>query len=68
MKTATTVAEQVNPHSYDLTAVEEALQRLDPDCGRKEWASIGMAIADAFGEDGRQLFDRWSRGDLQGDA
>lgn len=67
-KTATTVAEQVNPHGYDLTAVEEALRRLDPDCGRKEWASIGMAIADAFGGDGRELFDRWSRGDLQGDA
>jgi hypothetical protein len=27
---------------------------------------VGMAIADAFGEDGRDLFDRWSRGDLQG--
>jgi hypothetical protein len=33
-----------------------------------QWASIGMAIADAFGEDGRHLFDRWSHGDLQEDA
>lgn len=67
-KTAATLAEQVNPHGYDLAAVEEALRRLDPDCKRPEWAPIGMAIADAFGEDGRDLFDRWSRGDLQGDA
>jgi len=58
------VAEQVNPNGYLLSEVEEALKHLNPECPRDEWYPVGMAIADAFGELGRELFLRWSRGDL----
>lgn len=60
--------ERVNPNGYNLSDVETALRLLDPDCDRHDWASVGMAIADAFGEEGRDIFDRWSRGDLEEDA
>lgn len=59
------VAEQVNPNRYRLNEVEEALKHLNPECPRDEWYPVGMAIADAFGEPGRDLFLRWSRGDLE---
>ena len=59
------VAEQVNPNRYLLRDVEEALKHLNPECPREEWYPVGMAIADAFGETGRDLFLRWSRGDLE---
>ena len=59
------LAEQVNPNRYNLSQVEEALRRIDPECPRCEWLPVGMAIADAFGEIGRDLFLKWSRGDLR---
>jgi hypothetical protein len=59
------VTEQVNPNGYSLSEVEEALKHIDPECPRGEWLPVGMAIADAFGETGRELFLRWSRGDLK---
>ncbi len=58
------LAEQVNPNSYSLGGVEEALRRINPECPYSEWMPVGMTIADAFGENGRDLFLRWSRGDL----
>jgi hypothetical protein len=58
------LAKQVNPIRYDLNDVEEALKRIDPSCRRYQWLPVGMAIADAFGEVGRELFLQWSRGDL----
>ena len=58
------VAEQVNPKHYSLMEVEEALRHINPECTYSEWMPVGMSIADAFGENGRDLFLRWSRGDL----
>ena len=58
------LAKQVNPNRYNLSEVEEALKHIDPGCPRCEWLPVGMAIADAFGETGRNLFLKWSRGDL----
>lgn len=60
----TSLAEQVNPFGYDLQDVEKALTQIDPGCPREKWLLVGFAIADAFGEAGRDLFLRWSRGDL----
>ena len=60
------LAEQVNPTQYSLREVEEALRRINPECTYSEWMPVGMTIADAFGENGRNLFLRWSRGDLWG--
>lgn len=59
------LAEQVNPNGYSLGEVEDALKLLNPECPRSEWLPVGMAIADAFGETGRDLFLKWSRGDLR---
>jgi hypothetical protein len=58
------VAELANPTGLTIEQVERALQKVDPDCDYPQWARIGMALADAFGEDARDLFHRWSRGDL----
>ena len=55
---------QVNPNGYTLEDVETALGKLDPWCERGQWMPVGMALADAFGETARDLFVRWSRGEL----
>lgn len=47
-----------------LAEVEIWLRRVDPWCARTQWRNVGFALADAFGEDGRDLFLRWSRGEL----
>jgi len=65
--TAPELAEAVNPNGFNLVEIEEALRKIDPWCDRSQWMSIGMALADAFGEGARGLFTRWSRGDLQGE-
>lgn len=57
---------QVNPDCCTLAEVEEALALISPWCGRPEWIKVGFALADTFGEDARNLFLRWSRGDLEG--
>lgn len=64
IKISAGLAEKVNPNSYSISQVKEALKRIDPGCPRCEWLPVGMAIADAFGEPGRILFLGWSRGDL----
>lgn len=58
------VAELANPGGFTIEQVERALQKVDPDCEYPQWARIGMALADAFGEDARHLFHLWSSGDL----
>ena len=47
-----------------MNNVEEMLPYLEPfeDYGR--WIKVGFMLADEFGEGGRDLFLRWSRGDL----
>ena len=60
------LAQQVNPTQYSLEEVEGALRHINPECSYSEWMPVGMTIADAFGESGRDLFLRWSRGDLWG--
>ncbi|WP_051331453.1 DUF927 domain-containing protein [Methylocaldum szegediense] len=41
--------------------VRAALSYLSPDCDRDTWVSIGMAVKDALGDAGFELFDAWSR-------
>lgn len=51
----------------DMAEIEEALHFIDPDRGERcDWWPIVAALADAFGEEGRELARRWSRGDLRG--
>jgi len=66
-ETAPVLARAVNPNGFSLIEVEEALKEINPWCDRGPWMAIGMALADAFGEEARDLFTRWSRGDLQGE-
>jgi len=49
---------------YTKHEIEEMLSFIDPDCDRKEWIDIIFILADELGENGRELADRWSRGDL----
>lgn len=54
----------VAPKNYeDLTEEEirSALNFIDPNLPRKEWARIGMAIKAELGADGFSLFDEWSQ-------
>lgn len=62
------VAKLVNPSGFTIEQVEDALKKIDPDYDYREWSPIGMALADAFGEDARGLFHRWSSGALAGET
>lgn len=51
-------------HSYrDLNEDEiaQALDYLDPNCGREEWVRIGMAIKSELGSGGFDIWDTWSK-------
>lgn len=47
-----------------ITEVEKALTYLNPFVRRGRWVRNILALAHAYGEDGRDLAHRWSRGDL----
>src|SRR5574341_2135929 len=36
------------------------MQTLDPDMAEPEWVKVGMALKDAFGDEGLPLWDKWS--------
>jgi hypothetical protein len=49
----------------DIKGAEGCLRHIDPDRGdRADWWTIVAALADAFGESGRDLARSWSRGDF----
>jgi hypothetical protein len=50
--------------TFSLQEVEGMLRHIEPFEDRMKWLRVGGAIADEFGEAGRDLFRRWSRGDL----
>lgn len=39
---------------------EEALSFLDPDCAMQQWIEVGAALKHQFGDDGFEIWDRWS--------
>ena len=67
---ATIVRPKIGPRELtgnqaEIAEVEGALHHIDPDRGdRSDWWTIVAAIADEFGEAGREVARRWSRGDL----
>ncbi len=50
--------------TYTLQEVEGMLRYIEPFEDRMKWFRFGGALAIEFGEAGRALFHRWSRGDL----
>ena len=52
----------------DMNKVEEMLPYLEPFEDYERWIKVGFMLADEFGEDARDLFLRWSRGDLLREA
>jgi hypothetical protein len=44
----------------DRGAAHAALRKIDPDCPRREWIRIGMALKHEFGEEGWFLWQSWS--------
>lgn len=53
----------------DVDAVREALRFIDPQCGRKEWVNIGLALRSYFKDDpytGGCIYNEWSSGELGG--
>ena len=53
-----------NSRNPDFAEVERALRYLNPFVPRDEWILHILAVAHEFGEGGRELAHRWSRGDL----
>lgn len=51
-----------------LEEIQSALNSLFPDCDRDSWLKIAMALKSGLGEDGFQLFDKWSQGGASYDA
>ena len=49
-----------------LDSMKEALAYIDPDLAYDEWWKVIAALADAYGETGRDLARNWSSGDLRG--
>jgi putative DNA primase/helicase len=41
--------------------VEEALDRISPDCSYDTWYKVAAALYSELGDDGFELFDEWSR-------
>lgn len=60
---------QRNPscsNRVDIIEIEDALHFIDPDRGdRGDWWKVIAALADEFGEEGREVAHRWSRGDFR---
>ena len=52
------------PHNASLQDLEKKLPYLEPFEDYERWIKVGFMLADEFGEDARDLFLRWSRGDL----
>ena len=55
------------PHNaslQDMNSLENMLPYLEPFEDYQRWMKVGFMLADEFGENGRDLFLRWSRGDL----
>ncbi|MDO9271085.1 MAG: AAA family ATPase [Methylobacter sp.] len=56
-------------NSEHLPDLESALEFIDPDCGYKDWMSMGMALHHESdgGSSGFDLWNKWSSGDLSAD-
>ena len=49
------------PHTQaSIEEVKSALEYISPDVGNDEWTSIGMAIQEEFGDQGFEVWDKWS--------
>lgn len=46
----------------DLQELQDALQFIDPDLPRDDWAKVGMGIKAEFGDSGFDAFNQWSTG------
>jgi hypothetical protein len=51
----------------DLAAVRDALRHV-PNDDREDWRNIGMALNDAFGDAGREVWTEWSASSAKYDA
>lgn len=49
---------------FSKAEIEHMLRYIDPSCKRKEWMDVLFVLAYELGEDGRELGDRWSSGEL----
>ncbi len=45
--------------------VAEMLRYLNPGCGYADWRDVSFALAEEFGEEGRDLFISWSAGNIE---
>ena len=58
-----TVAPAYKTH-FSLTEIEQMLTHLEPFDDYNQWIKVGFMLAEYYGEEARELFLKWSRGDL----
>ena len=49
---------------FSLTEIEQMLAHLEPFDDYNQWIKVGFMLAEYYGEEARELFLKWSRGDL----
>ena len=49
---------------FTLTEIEQMLTHLEPFDDYNQWIKVGFMLAEYYGEEARELFLKWSRGDL----
>lgn len=60
---SSTVAPAYKTH-FSLTEIEQMLTHLEPFDDYNQWIKVGFMLAEYYGEEARELFLKWSRGDL----
>lgn len=52
------------PHTASLEQIRDALRYVSPHCVRSKWVKIGLALKSFDPDNGFEVFDEWSRGDI----
>ena len=49
------------PRKATLSEIKSALAAISPDCSYDDWLHVGAALYDELGDDGEELFVKWSQ-------
>ena len=63
-RSAHSPAEPAYKAHFSLTEIEQMLTHLEPFDDYNQWIKVGFMLAEYYGEEARELFLEWSRGDL----
>ena len=52
---------ELSRNEYDKLTIVKALKQISPDIDYDSWVKIGMALHHNFGDDGFEIWDKWSK-------